>query len=381
MVSRTGSLRDDQEARACPPMFASRRAMLASGRPAAAAFRAASILAALTSAILLVAGGCGGSFRAAVGPNEDVEVFSDFAGGDARTQLLIELLTRPVETPVRAERPFKVLRADSTSYRQMRDWRNLVLLGNMAGGAWAARQSRGLLGPEAHARLAAKPAGFVILPDASAEGQTMLIVHASSAEALGAMLAQEGQMLLARFEDAIVAGLTKTLFLSGEQTELAAGIAQRHGLHLRIPRDFLVEEDAANRFVRMKRIVPDEPVTFFFVYYEAQKLEDEDPRLATYCIAIRDTLASAYFGGDRVDPSRTRAEWVDFQGRRALQLYGLYQNDSPPMGGPFKMYCFHEGGRLYVIDLAVFNPPGNKLPQLRILEAIARSLRITPGKA
>ena len=97
---------------------------------------------------------------------------------------------------------------------------------------------------------------------------------------------------------------------------------------------------------------------------------------APLCMAIRDTLAAAYLSGDRIDPSRTTVRPIRFQGRDALEIYGLYQNDDPPMGGPFKMFCFHEGGRLYVVDIAVFNPPETKTPDLRVLEAIARTFEV-----
>ena len=113
---------------------------------------------------------------------------------------------------------------------------------------------------------------------------------------------------------------------------------------------------------------------FLFVYYQDQKSPTIEPQL---CMAIRDTLAAAYLSGDRIDPSRTRTEPIEFLGREAIEIYGLYQNYDPPMGGPFKMYCFHAYGRLYVVDLAVFNPPESKTPDLRVLEAIARTFEVT----
>jgi len=94
--------------------------------------------------------------------------------------------------------------------------------------------------------------------------------------------------------------------------------------------------------------------------------------------ALRDTLASVYSSGDRIEPSRTTARRIEFLGRDAVEIYGLYQNMNPPMGGPFKSICFLEGGRLFLIDMSVFNPPGDKLPQLRMLEAIARTFTCEP---
>ncbi|MCK4412131.1 MAG: DUF4837 family protein [Candidatus Eisenbacteria sp.] len=371
------------------PWFGDGKSADVAGDPAAMGFRlrrgmgiVALILLPLGTAILALGpGGCSSSLVAAVGPNQDIELFSDFARSDSRTETLLDLLNRPVATPVRPESPYKVFVTDSTSFGRMKSYRTLVILGDLSGSRWGAETTRSLLGRDAHANFVAAGTGHVFVTDAWADGQTVLCIHAPDREAWEDYLARQGTKLLAQLDEKVIDGLGKTLFISGEQQDLAAGIAERHGYRIRVPREFFVEEHASNRFVRMKKILPGEPVLFLFIYYEKQRLENDDRRLATYCAAVRDTLANLYFGGDRVDSSRTRTRHVRFAGHEALEIYGLYQNDNPPMGGPFKIYCFHAGGRLYLIDLAVFNPPGKKLPQLRILEAIAETFELLPTEA
>ena len=352
-------------------------------RPVIARGRGVQRLAALPAVFLLWLAlsccvgyfGCTGSFVAAVGPNGDVSLFSDFQVGDARGDMLREFLTRLRPAPVRPEARFKVQRGDSTHFRRWRDWRNLTVLADMTSQRWGARLCRDVLSEARHAQLIDSAASYVFARDVWADGQTVLFVHARSAEALDALLEERGERLLAQFEDLVIEGVGTTLFLSGEQKALVRGISKRHGYSLRIPKDFVVEEQAANRFVRMKRILPGEPVLFLFAYYQEQRADTLDAQL---CMAIRDTLASIYFGGDYIEHSRTEVKPVRFLDWPAIEIYGLYQNDDPPMGGPFKMFCFHDGGRLYVIDLAVFNPPGSKGSQLRILEAMARTFRVAP---
>jgi hypothetical protein len=314
----------------------------------------------------------------AVGPNQDISLFSDFQVGDARSDLLRQLLEQPVATPVRPEVPFNVERGDSSRFRARRHWRNLVFLGDMRARGWCARLGERMLNPERLRQLKATPAGYVFGRDIWADGQTVLFVHAADADALGQLLRRDGEKMMGRFEELIIEGLAKTLFLSGEQVELEEAIRRRHGYRIRIPADFLVEEQAENRFVRMKRIVPGEPVMFFFIYYQPQATDTLNAR---HCMAIRDTLAAVYFGGDRIDRDHTEVHARSFLGREAIEIYGRYQNIRPPtaMGGPFKLFCFHEGGQLYLIDLAVFNPPGAKTPQMRILEAIASTFLLGPG--
>jgi len=334
-------------------------------------------------ALLAAFGGlsaCDTAFDIAVGPNQDVELFSDFPAGDPRTEWVAGALTRLVEAPVRPEAPFQVLVTDSTAFERMNDWRNLVLLGDLGGSAWAARMARRILGREEVARLVAAGPGYRFTRDVWARGQTVLFIHAPQPGVLDALPAGTGERLVAQLEERVIEGLGKTIFTTGEQEAMASGLAKRHGYQLRIPEGFFVEEDPDNRFVRIKRIEPGEPVLFLFVYYEPARMPIDDPRLPSLCVALRDTLAAHYFGGDWVEPARTTTEPTIFAGYEAVEVYGLYQNDAP-MGGPFRLYGFQVGERLYLIDLAVYNPPGGKLSYLRQLEAIARTFEVVDPPA
>lgn len=314
--------------------------------------------------------GCSNTFQMAVGPNADVSLFSDFALGDDRAARLTALFGDKIEAPVRPEAPFQVSQVDSSTFRMRQHWRNLIFLGDMTGGGFAARTYRRIYGEEAIATLTAAPAAYRFARDIWADGQTVLFIHASSDAALGELLAREGEELRGHFEQLVVAGLTKTLYFSGEQTNLSQGIHRRHGYHLRVPKDFFIEEQPENRFVRLKQMMPSGAMLYLYVYYQKQQADTLNPYFA---MAVRDTLASLYSNGDRIEHSRTEVKPVRFLGRDAYEIYGLYQNFNPPMGGPFKLFCFHDGGRLYLIDLSVFNPPTGKLPQLRILQAVAET--------
>lgn len=313
---------------------------------------------------------CSDSRVIAEGPNGEATLFCDFPAGDVRRDLARGMLVDWQETPVRPERAFKVEVADSTGFRVRRNWRNLVYLSDMRSHSWSAVQARKLLSDAAYRQLVSAPAGHAFAADAYADGQTILVLHGASAEAFEQWIDGQGQTVLDAFSGLVIAGLQKTLFASGEQKQMAAGIERRHGYRLRIPADFLVEEQAENRFVRIKQVMPSGAVMYLYVYYQEQAGESLS---APFCMALRDTLASIYSGGGRVEPERTKTRRMDFLGCDAVEVYGLYRHMDPPMGGPFRAFCFRDGGRTYLIDMSVFNPPGEKLPQLRILEAIART--------
>ena len=314
--------------------------------------------------------GCTKSFQMARGSNADVSLFSDFQRGDGRAALVDKLLEGKIDAPVRPEAPFNVGHVDSTGFRTRQHWRNLVFLADMTRGGWSAQTSRRILGEAGTAALTAEPAAYRFASDIWADGQSVLFIHAVSEEALRDLLAREAEAIRTGFERRVVDGLKQTLYVSGEQTSLSDGILRRHGYRIRVPKDFFIEEQPDNRFVRLKQMMPSGAMLYLFVYYQEQQADTLNPYFA---MAVRDTLASIYSQGDRIEYSRTKVTPCRFLGRDAYEIYGLYQNLNPPMGGPFRLYCFHDNGRLYLIDLSVFNPPADKLPQLRILQAVAES--------
>ena len=73
----------------------------------------------------------------------------------------------------------------------------------------------------------------------------------------------------------------------------------------------------------------------------------------------------------------TDARNVEFLGRPAVVLEGLWENDEKMAGGPFRNYTFYdkESGRIYQIDIAVYYPAGKKETFLRQLDVMARTFK------
>ena len=66
-----------------------------------------------------------------------------------------------------------------------------------------------------------------------------------------------------------------------------------------------------------------------------------------------------------------------FLGRQAQITTGLWENDQPAAGGPFKNWAFYDpySQRVYMIDVAVHAPEQDKQPFLRRMEIIASTFR------
>jgi len=318
--------------------------------------------------------GCDKALRKiVVGPNEDVSLFSDFPVGDERGSLVRSMLTKKVPTPIRAEQPYQVEMTDSLGFRLRDDWRNLVFLADMTSQSWSARICRSSMGEERVNELVTAGAGHILTKDLWANGQTVLFFHAKDASSLAGYLDEVSADLLDSFDNQIIEGLKTTIFVDGEQGEMSDLLAGEFGYRVKIPKHFVIEQQRENRYFRMKYMMPSGAMVYLSIYYHERQPEPIDPR---FCVALRDTLAARYSHGDQVTVERTTAEVVSWLGRECLILFGHYQNDNPPMGGPFKSICFNDQDRMYMIDLSVFNPAGRKLAQLRTLEAIARTFEI-----
>lgn len=334
-----------------------------------------SMIAGLGLVWLLLIVGCQESFHIAVGPNEDVTMFSDFQVGDERTAIMSGFFTQQVPTPLRSEQPFQMERTDSLGFDLRKDWRNLVFLADMTSQSWAARTCRRLLGEDKVWEMIRQPASHHFVRNHWATGQTVLFMHAYSTEALRQHLAENRTNLMTQFNDLVIDGLQQTLYVNGEQKRMSEFAQNVFGYRLRIPKDFVVEQQSENRYLRVKQMMASGAMMYLFVYYQDQIDPELNPGL---CVALRDTLAARYSFGDRINLERTTLTNGKFLGYDCLELYGHYQNLDPEMimGGLFKLFAFHAEGRLYLIDLSVYNPAGRKLSQLRTLEAIARTFEI-----
>ncbi|MFQ5435205.1 MAG: DUF4837 family protein [Anaerolineae bacterium] len=96
-----------------------------------------------------------------------------------------------------------------------------------------------------------------------------------------------------------------------------------------------------------------------------------------WAIQTRNKLTRKFYQNDYIDEKNTAAKRVNFLNRPAVMLEGLWANDENVAGGPFRNYTFYDeaSGRIYMIDIAVFFPGGEKEPFLRQLDVMAHSFQ------
>lgn len=94
----------------------------------------------------------------------------------------------------------------------------------------------------------------------------------------------------------------------------------------------------------------------------------------------RDSLTKIYYDGDYIFEDsiiQTKEKVVDFNGRYAIRLDGVWQNDKNIAGGPFRTFGFYNkgDGRMYLVDCAIVAPGERKWPYMRQVEAMAYTFK------
>jgi hypothetical protein len=78
----------------------------------------------------------------------------------------------------------------------------------------------------------------------------------------------------------------------------------------------------------------------------------------------------------------TKIEKINFLGRDAIKLEGLWEIEEKAIGGFFRSYTFFDmkTKKIYFIDISVFAPGEVKEPYIRQLDIIAHTFSTSPIK-
>jgi len=324
----------------------------------------------LLAIALLAAPGCErAATRPAVGPSGEATVVTDLPPDSPAVAAAEAAIGRELVT-TRPEPAFELDRVRGDRFRSVRAWRNLILVADLDQPGATTERVIELLGSDLLPEFQAGRRFYAVYSDLWARGQTVLVLAARGEEPLAAAIRGQSDRLYEAFDQRVTRQILALQYLAGEQEELRRQLEKSYGWSIRIPVGYRIGEDPEANFVRFFR--REGGAHLVFVHWQDGVAALPSPET---CLAIRARLIARYYDGDTIDSTRTRSERADFLGRRALKLIGVWQNEKYTIGGPFRTYCFCEDGRFTMLDLAVFDPMGNKVGLLRQAEAIALTYR------
>ncbi len=302
-----------------------------------------------------------------MGPSGEATIVTDLSADSPAVLAVTAVIGRPITT-IRPEPAFKLDQAPGTRFSAVRSWRNLILVADLDRQDATTVLVQRTLGAETLHELESGQRCHLLLTDVWARGQTVLVLAARGEGELARAIRAGGDVIYGAFEDQVTQQIETLLYVAGEEDGVRRHLKASYGWSLRIPVGYRVGEDSSERFVRF--FMREGGARLLFVHWQ-DGVQILPP--SAECLALRARLVGRYYDGDFVDTARTRSEPVQFLGRPAHKLVGVWQNDTYTIGGPFRTYCFLDAGRFVMIDLAVFEPLESKVGLLRQLEAIART--------
>jgi hypothetical protein len=224
----------------------------------------------------------------------------------------------------------------------------------------------------------------------------LMIITADTVEQLQAYLRLAQEHIFGLMEEHLDELISNLIYREDEQYDLEALLLEEYGFTVRVPWGFRLNTDfAEENFIRMIKYQLER---WFFAYWipgdEIEEsgfawirtLEDLGARIerneelnldtvdfiSQQAMSLRDHIGRLYYDNDVVVRDRTTATLVDFNGRWAVRLYGLWENDEKLAGGPLVAYCFYDGDsdRLWWLDGAVFAPNEPKETQVRQMDVM-----------
>ncbi|MFQ5602924.1 MAG: DUF4837 family protein [bacterium] len=285
-----------------------------------------------------------------------------------------EVFEKVIKTP-QPEKVFKIVWVPPRRFSEFATKKNLVLTG--------ALQSSGDLNQKIQNMLSLKVKNMVeegsafVFPKNNpwADNQLLVVLVSNTLSELQSKLLENKEYLYNLFKEKLLEETRDQMYYTLEQTDLADRLLEKFGWTLRIQHDYIVNvERTFDQFVMLRRSLPGRE-RWLFVHW----IEEGDPNVIEekWIVATRNKLTAKFYENDRVVEGYTKSKETVFLNRNAVMLEGLWENEQKQAGGPFRTYCFYDepSARIYLIDIAVFFPGGEKEPFLRQLDIMAHSFK------
>lgn len=312
----------------------------------------------------LAAGGCSKPVTLAVGPAGDITIMTELAEDSPEVIALLESLEQEIVV-IHPEPAFNVELSAPDGFNIRRNWRNLVFFGSMDQESWVSGMINSLLDEEQLGQLVGGRRSVFLLRDKWAVGQLVVVLATPDRRSLLKAVEDNARTLFDAFDRAAVENTTRILMKKDVQRDTARYLMREYGWSILAPNQFEVTEDATNNIILLRAV---EPARMILVHW----IDDFQGELnAEGCVALRDKLAWTVYDQDYIEADMTETVESSFQGRKAIKIVGVWQNEKHMNGGPFRTYCFIDEGRFYLLDVLVYAPGIDKIPYMRELEAIA----------
>ncbi len=313
--------------------------------------------------------------REAIGSQNKIIVIADSTLWLEIEEQVRGALEQELYTP-QPEPIFTVTHRLPESLNKLTRFPNLLILGTLQAEGRMGDIMNRVLSEESVERVKQDSAFLFSKRDAWAKNQMLAVAVAPDLQTLKERWQTNGDKVFDVFDEFTRSVVFTSIFQQFEQKDLERKLMREHGWTMRMQHDYFLAVDSSEiNLVWLRRFNPQRWIS---VHWQPT----DDPSLLSkeWMLEQRQWIGEEIYQGDYVYEDsliQVREKIVDFNGRYAIRLDGVWQNEEFVMGGPFRSYGFYNEGdsRLYFIDLAVFAPGERKYQYIRQLDAIASTFR------
>ena len=312
---------------------------------------------------LLLCVGCGDHLPESLGPARKLSVLADSTDWQTLEDPLREIFETVIYTP-QAEHVYEIERGDVNflDAHKHAQRKSLMIIAPLNANHPTAQFVKEILSPEVQQAILEDRARVTWKKDVWAKDQTLYIVSGKDIETTVESLYMESDRLYSTLENAVDHSVRENVYSFGERKNVTQELAESYRILETYPNFVVLARDNPNRWLS--------------VYWE----DDVHPDQLTedWVIQKRDDITKQWFGGDRIVLGEVIVGQVEFAGKLAVVLQGLWENEATWKGGPFKSYAFVDVdlNRLFFIDIGLYAPNKKKAPILRRVDLVAKSFTI-----
>jgi hypothetical protein len=321
-----------------------------------------------------------GTKQPAHGEEDEIYVIADSFEYSRLQAPLSEVFCKIILTP-QPEKLFILKRVDLSELDEIRNKKNVIVVAPINSGSEVSDFISTILDSTEIAGIKSGKKFYFTRNDLWAKEQLVMVISAPSLEKLNEKLLGKHESLPSFFQDISNERLSQSLYEPEyEKLDVQANLLNKYGWVIYVQEDFrLDKENPEANFVQLSKSSDKDMESRIFVHWidngspeflNKDSVWNERNRITSKF--YRDSKGGAY--AEIADDYKTENE-VNFNGRYAIMMQGLWRMNDESMGGPFINYSFFDekSHRIYMIDGSVYAPKYLKKKLIQQMDVLLQS--------
>ncbi len=282
--------------------------------------------------------------------------------------ILLDVLYDEVFLPVR-ESVFKILYVPYEKLPLFKKSKNILFITNIERKDPYSKIINNFLNDENLQEVKDNRAMMFQIYDGFAKGQSILIIAGTDEEALKKMIEINRNNIVDFFKKSASRALERMVYFTGQNSELEKSIKKQFDINIKIPSDY--KKSFFNKELKTFSVISHYPERIVTI----SVLEKTTFTYKTI-LEWRKKISNKYWDGDTVDTQfvKLTIDTIDFKGRNAIKILGVWGNEKENFGGPFLSYLIDNGIHYIFADGHIYNPGKRKYFKLMETNSVIHSL-------